>query len=82
MTVPVLAVVAVLLVPGGMAWLWVLMGVSGALRVLLPQWVRARGLSTFNMVFAASQATGSRSQPADRSLEQGAKFAPVDADAL
>ncbi|WP_448638452.1 MFS transporter [Geodermatophilus sp. URMC 63] len=58
-TVPVPAVVAVLLVPGGMAWLLVLMSVSGALQVFLPQWVRARGLSTFNMVFAASQATGS-----------------------
>jgi hypothetical protein len=42
-----------------MAWLFVLMGVTGALQVFLPQWVRARGLSTYNMVFAASQATGS-----------------------
>ena len=50
---------AVLLVPAGMAWLFVLMGVTGALQVFLPQWVRARGLSTYNMVFAASQATGS-----------------------
>ena len=57
-TVPVLGVLAVLLVPAGMAWLFVLMGVTGALQVFLPQWVRARGLSTFNMVFAASQAAG------------------------
>jgi MFS family permease len=58
-TVPVLGLLAVLLVPAGMAWLFVLMGVTGALQVFLPQWVRARGLSTYNMVFAASQATGS-----------------------
>ncbi|WP_425432357.1 MFS transporter [Geodermatophilus amargosae] len=58
-TVPNPAVLAVLLVPGGMAWLLVLMGVSAALQVFLPQWVRARGLATLNMVFAASQAAGS-----------------------
>ena len=57
-TVPVLGVLAVLLVPAGMAWLFVLMSVTGTLQVFLPQWVRARGLSTFNMVFAASQAAG------------------------
>ena len=57
-TVPNLGVLAVLLVPAGMAWLFVLMGVTGALQVFLPRWVRARGLSTYNMVFAASQATG------------------------
>lgn len=58
-TVPTVGVLAVLLVPAGMAWLFVLMGVTGALQVFLPQWVRARGLSTYNVVFAASQATGS-----------------------
>jgi len=58
-TVPNLGVLAVLLVPAGMAWLFVLMGVTGSLQVFLPRWVRARGLSTYNMVFAASQATGS-----------------------
>jgi MFS family permease len=57
--VPNLGVLAALLVPAGMAWLFVLMGVTGALQVFLPQWVRARGLSTFNVVFAASQAAGS-----------------------
>ena len=57
-TVPVLGVLAVLLVPAGTAWLFVLMSVTGTLQVFLPQWVRARGLSTFNMVFAASQAAG------------------------
>jgi hypothetical protein len=37
----------------------VLMGVTGALQVFLPGWVRARGLSMFNVVFAGSQAFGS-----------------------
>ena len=57
--VPNLIVLAVLLVPAGMAWLTVLMGVTGALQVFLPGWVRARGLSMFNVVFAGSQAVGS-----------------------
>jgi MFS family permease len=58
-TVPNLLVLAVLLVPAGMAWLFVLMGVTGSLQVFLPGWVRARGLSVFNVVFAGSQAVGS-----------------------
>ena len=57
--VPNVVVLAVLLVPAGMAWLTVLMGVTGALQVFLPSWVRARGLSMFNVVFAGSQAFGS-----------------------
>jgi quinol monooxygenase YgiN len=51
-------VLAILLVPAGMAWLWVLMSATGALQVFLPGWVRARGLSTFNIVFADGQAIG------------------------
>ncbi|MCO1659874.1 MFS transporter [Pseudonocardia humida] len=58
-TVPSLPVLVVLLVPAGAAWLFVLMGITGALQVFLPGWVRARGLSTFNVVFAGSQAAGS-----------------------
>ncbi|WP_214402212.1 MFS transporter [Pseudonocardia lacus] len=58
-TVPSLPALVVLLVPAGMAWLLVLMGITGALQVFLPAWVRARGLSTFNVVFAGSQALGS-----------------------
>ena len=53
-----LVVLAVLLVPAGIAWLWVLMTVSGALQVFLPAWVRARGLSIYNIVFAGGQAIG------------------------
>lgn len=58
-TVTNLAVLVVLLVPAGMAWLFVLMGITGALQVFLPAWVRARGLSMFNVAFAGSQALGS-----------------------
>lgn len=57
--VPNLYVLAALLVPAGMSWLTVLMGVTGALQVFLPGWVRARGLSMFNVVFAGSQTVGS-----------------------
>src|SRR4051794_18059926 len=53
-----LVALAVLLVPAGIAWLWVLMTVTGALQVFLPGWVRARGLSMFNIVFAGGQAIG------------------------
>jgi MFS family permease len=58
-TVSNLLVLAMLLVPAGAAWLFVLMGITGALQVFLPSWVRARGLSTFNVAFAGSQAAGS-----------------------
>ena len=51
-------VLAALLVPAGLAWLWVLMTVSGELQAFLPAWVRARGLSTYNVVFAGGQAIG------------------------
>jgi MFS family permease len=53
-----LVVLAVLLVPAGLSWLAVLMTVTGALQVFLPGWVRARGLSMFNIVFAGGQAIG------------------------
>jgi len=53
-----LLALAILLLPAGIAWLWVLMTVSGALQVFLPGWVRARGLSMYNIVFAGGQAIG------------------------
>jgi MFS family permease len=56
--VPDLVFLAVLLLPGGIAWLWVLMTVTGSLQAFLPVWVRARGLSMFNIVFAGGQAFG------------------------
>jgi len=51
-------VVMLMLVPAGMAWLAVLVGVSGTLQVFLPAWVRARGLSMYTIVFAGGQAIG------------------------
>jgi hypothetical protein len=36
-----LVALAILVVPAGIAWLWVLMTVTGALQVFLPGWVRA-----------------------------------------
>ncbi len=53
-----LVVLALLLVPAGIAWLWVLMTMTGTLQVFLPAWVRARGLSMYNIVFAGGQAIG------------------------
>ena len=53
-----LVVLAILLVPAGIAWLWVLMTITGALQAFLPGWVRARGLSMYNIVFAGGQAIG------------------------
>lgn len=53
-----LVMLAILLVPAGIAWLWVLMTVTGALQVFLPGWVRARGLSMYNIMFAGGQAIG------------------------
>jgi len=53
------AVVVILaLIPAGMAWLMVLAGVSGTLQAFLPTWVRARGLSSYTVVFAGGQAIG------------------------
>ncbi|WP_433392722.1 MFS transporter [Micromonospora sp. KLBMP9576] len=53
-TVPV----ALALVPAGMAWMTVLSSVNAAMQLFLPGWVRARGLSVYQMVFAGGQALG------------------------
>lgn len=55
-TAPNLGVVLVALVPGGVAWLCMLATMNGSLQVFLPGWVRARGLSIYQMVFAGGQA--------------------------
>ncbi|MEV4641423.1 MFS transporter [Actinoplanes sp. NPDC049548] len=52
-----LAVVAVLL-PAGVAWVMVLSSVNAAMQLFLPNWVRARGLAVYQMVFAGAQAAG------------------------
>ncbi|SBT38273.1 MFS transporter [Micromonospora auratinigra] len=54
--VPVAAVLA--LVPAGLAWMTVLSSVNAAMQLFLPGWVRARGLSIYQMIFAGGQALG------------------------
>ncbi|WP_229070025.1 MFS transporter [Actinoplanes sp. DH11] len=51
------AVVAALL-PAGVAWVMVLSSVNAAMQLFLPNWVRARGLAVYQMVFAGAQAAG------------------------
>lgn len=58
-TVPSLPLVLLALVPGGLAWLCMLATMNGSLQVFLPGWVRARGLSIYQMVFAGGQALAS-----------------------
>jgi MFS family permease len=57
--VPSLPVVLLALVPAGLAWLTMLATMNGTLQVFLPGWVRARGLSIYQMVFAGGQALAS-----------------------
>ncbi|MDI5940189.1 MFS transporter, partial [Micromonospora sp. DH15] len=56
--VPVPALVTAALVPAGLAWMTVLSTVNAAMQLFLPGWVRARGLSVYQMVFAGGQALG------------------------
>jgi MFS family permease len=51
-------VVALALVPAGMAWMAVLSSVNANVQLFLPQWVRARGLSTYQIVFFGCQGLG------------------------
>ncbi|MFC4147110.1 MFS transporter [Micromonospora mangrovi] len=54
--VPLLAVAA--LVPAGLAWMTVMSSINAAMQLFLPGWVRARGLSVYQMIFAGGQALG------------------------
>jgi predicted MFS family arabinose efflux permease len=51
-------VVVVVLVPAGMAWVVVLATVNTSLQLFLPAWVRARGLSVYQMVLYGAQGLG------------------------
>ena len=53
------AAVVAALVPAGVAWVMVLSSVNAAMQLFLPNWVRARGLAVYQMVFAGAQAAGS-----------------------
>ncbi|WP_243422792.1 MFS transporter [Micromonospora globispora] len=56
--VPSPVLVTLALIPAGLAWMTVLSSVNAAMQLFLPGWVRARGLSVYQMVFAGGQALG------------------------
>ncbi|BFU45254.1 MFS transporter [Krasilnikovia sp. MM14-A1004] len=51
-------VVVLALLPAGVAWVMVLSSINAAMQLFLPNWVRARGLAIYQMVFAGAQAAG------------------------
>lgn len=53
------ALVLGLLVAAGLAWLLALSTMNSTMQLLLPAWVRARGLSVYMLVFMGGQALGS-----------------------
>ncbi|MET4430794.1 MFS transporter [Mycolicibacterium sp. 624] len=57
--VPIFAVVFAALVVGGAAWLLSLSTLNASMQLSLPAWVRARGLSVYQLVFMGGQAVGS-----------------------
>ncbi|MDG4663749.1 MFS transporter [Mycobacterium sp. 236(2023)] len=57
--VHVYALVLVALVIGGMGWLLSLSTLNASMQLSLPGWVRARGLSVYQLVFMGGQALGS-----------------------
>ncbi|GAA5053700.1 MFS transporter [Nocardia callitridis] len=57
--VRVLPVVLILLVFAGLAWLLAMSTMNSTMQLLLPAWVRARGLSVYLLVFMGGQAIGS-----------------------
>ena len=48
----------IVLLPAGAAWIAVLSDVNAELQLFLPAWVRARGLSVYQMVLFTAQAVG------------------------
>jgi len=58
-TVHHLPVVLAALVTGGIAWLLALSTLNASMQLSLPAWVRARGLSVYQLVFMGGQAIGS-----------------------
>lgn len=57
--VPVFAVVLPALIVGGAAWLLSLSTLNASMQLSLPAWVRARGLSVYQLIFMGGQAVGS-----------------------
>lgn len=52
------AVILIMLIPTGIAWIAVLSSVNTELQLFLPAWVRARGLSVYQVVLFGTQAFG------------------------
>ena len=57
--VPNAVVILLILIPTGIAWIAVLSSMNAAMQLFLPAWVRARGLSIYQMVLFGAQALGS-----------------------
>jgi MFS family permease len=57
-TVSSAVLVAVALLPVGAAWIAVMSSLNSALQLALPNWVRARGLAYYLIVFQGAQALG------------------------
>ena len=57
--VHVFAIVLAALVLGGTAWLLCLSTLNASMQLSLPGWVRARGLSVYQLIFMGGQALGS-----------------------
>ena len=53
-----IALTVLVLLPAGVAWIAFLSNVNAALQLFLPRWVRARGLSVYQMVLFGAQAAG------------------------
>ncbi len=56
--VPNAAVILIVLIPTGIAWIAVLSSMNAAMQLFLPAWVRARGLSVYQVVLFGAQAGG------------------------
>ena len=52
------ALTVVVLLPAGVSWIAFLSNVNASLQLFLPRWVRARGLSVYQMVLFGAQAAG------------------------
>ncbi|WP_255506414.1 MFS transporter [Mycolicibacterium sp. 018/SC-01/001] len=57
--VPIFGVVLAALVVGGASWLLSLSTLNASMQLSLPAWVRARGLSVYQLIFMGGQALGS-----------------------
>lgn len=63
-TVPSFPTALLILVVSGLAWMTMTSTLQAELQLILPAWVRARGLARFTVVFVGCQTVGSRSTSA------------------